>query len=573
MTPDVRTAAEGFKAVDSDVLAAITQSVQTPEDMRRTTGPIAADRYGVLWFAAGYSNAIPDWGTAPTNRDAELGKFITIEPYAAAAFGAIAERNAVFTWELEGGELVRDACFKLLNGANWGSGWIDFITKLTWDMLTQDKGAFVEIVRAADSPDAPVIAIKTLQACYCWSTGDPAFPVMFLDRRSGKWHRMAWYQVYHIAELPVHHPLFAGLQISALTRVLRGAQIMNNVSIYEDEKTGGRHTREINIVNGVTKNDLSDAMALQQQQATDRGQSRYIQPVVIAGVSSEKPASVAVVKLASLPDGWDAEKQLRTYFTLLALALGTDYGELAPLPGRGIGTAAQSSTMDAKSRLKSAGLFKKVITEMMNTAILPTGCSFGYKEQDLGEELLQAQVGMARAQERGAMILNGEIDPVASRQLALETGDLTEEMVAAMGERDLIEDSIRENERQVIVAAGGSLPPQPTTAPRSTQGQVGGGGGGTSPKGQSPTGEGSATKDVAGPSAERLQAEAAAARVVHSALSTVMGNVATALGVTDRKEIARESEDRIIVIEKQILRDEQGRIVGVKEVHKEVTPA
>lgn len=579
---------------------AVKYSVETPEQPGNlspsTSGAVIGDRFGIFAIAAGYSDGIPEWGTVPTLRDAHLRAFLPREAFAASAFSAVVAKNAQMSWKIEGGSRVSAIAQEMLLNAEWGGGWHVFISKLWMDVLTQDKGGFVELVRAEDSPSSPVIHLKTLDAACCWATGVPEFPVIYYDRVGGKYHRLKWYQVYQVQDTPVHHQTFYGLQYSAMTRVLKAAQLYRNVRTYFEEKSSGRFTRAIHVIGGIGKKDLADAMALQQETSNQQMLTRYIQPVVMAAIDPEHSPSIATIELATMPDQFDPEQHMKEYITVLALALGTDYGELAPLPGGGLGTATQSTVMDDKSKQKGTGLFRKLIEQMINRAVLPANVEFSFDELDKAEEQKDAEIRVLRAQGRGFMRQNGEVDDAGARQLALDAGDISPELFAAMNERDLTEESIRDDERQkteaILRSAGGTAKPGAPTAPVNIvgigNGQVGG------PKrdsAQSQVKEALFTElqrngfllpssgeiyvrkgdDRAGPEEERLDEEGDAADAVAAALDRIGKNVRRKLRAESKALELVAEVPREFTVHKEVQRDDLGRIIGITETHKEIT--
>ena len=85
--------------------------------------------------------------------------------------------------------------------------------------------------------------------------------------------------------------------------------------------------------------------------------------------------------------------------------------------------------LDRKSKGKGAALFQKLIMRLMNgTGILPANVQFEFDEIDLGDELQEANVRKARAEERAARIASGELLEIEARTLAVESGDLPQEL-------------------------------------------------------------------------------------------------------------------------------------------------
>ncbi len=501
---------------------AVQRSRQTPEDATQSLTP-GADGFGVLWFASQYADAVLPWGQQPTLRDGQLKAFLTTEPVSASAFATVVGQYAAFAWKIEGPEQSKNAAHDLLHQAQWGRGWADFISLLAWDYLIQDKGSFVEIVRESDSETAPCIGIKYLDASACWPTGDPQFPVIYFDRKGGKYHKLKSYQVWHLSELPMSHPFYHGLQLSALSRVLKAAQIFRNIEIYQDEKTGGRHAKAVHLLSGIPQaavDALQESLKGQQTDADQRLLSRYIQPLIYSTLSPEAKASVATLELSAMPDGWDQEKAFKIYMTCLSMGLLSDYQEFAPLPGGNLGSGSQSEVLDQKAAKKGPGLFRKRVEHMMNFAgILPRNVEFSYDEQDIDEEKARAEIKERRAKTRAVQVSSGELDAAGARQQAVDDGDISEELFAAMNERDLTEEAIRDDERQRVI--GGM--PRGTAMPGVPAGPKMTAGGGNPPVGDSELGTKEAER--AGPTEERLEAEQVAAAKIEKGLKKAFGQI------------------------------------------------
>lgn len=136
----------------------------------------------------------------------------------------------------------------------------------------------------------------------------------------------------------------------------------------------------------------------------------------------------------------------------MALAFAGDYQDYAPLPGGNLGTAQQSEILDKKARGKGPAYYMRLWEQRMNFhGVIPRTCKFAFGEQDTAENLQQAQIRTARAQERAARIASGEITLEVARQRALADGDLTEAELELMGEDNLTEDVLADSQYPVQV--------------------------------------------------------------------------------------------------------------------------
>lgn len=384
-----------------------------------------------LYFAS-VSDSIPAWGMSISRRDEELRKFWPTEPMLASAIYGVAAANAAFSWELTGPDRTRDAVQTMLNSASLGKGWQHFIIQISLDLLTQDNGAFIEVIRAANSETAAVIGIAHLDAAACRRTGNPDYPVVYRDVK-GIEHKMAWWNIISLEEMPSPDQRMYGVQLCAVSRVLKWAQILRDINTYKSEKIGGRFVRKIHIVGGPAKKEIEDNLARHEEEADNLGLTRFIKPMILASLDPSKPVSHVEIDLAELPENFDIDKEMKWYINQLALGFGRDYQDFAPLPGGNLGTSAQSEVLAEKGRAKGPALFMKLIEHKFNFwGVLPQNIEFAFKEQDLDRETKQASVKMSRATARGTRLNSGELTLQVARDIALEEGDLTQEQYDAL---------------------------------------------------------------------------------------------------------------------------------------------
>lgn len=431
---------EGDKALD---VGAMTRSVidVLPAPSPRYPTSMQGPDTQVLWFVGNYADEVPNWGGVWRQRDALLRAFITKEPFFASALNIMCARNAGFSWTLDGPPRTVAKALEILENANMGEGWDDLIVKTSIDLYTQDNGAFWELVREENNERAPVIGINHLDAAQCQHTGNPSTPVIYTDRL-GKPHALKWWNVITMAEMPTPKESMRGMQYCALSRMLTGAKIQRNLMILENEKVSGRETRAIHLVQGITTQQLNDAIKDAQAKADGAGLLRYAAPVVVGTIDPTATVKHDTIELASLKEGYDEKLNFEHYMNLIAMAFASDYQEFAPLPGGGLGTGAQSEMLHLKNRGKGPERFRKLISHAINLRIAPQNIKFIWTEQDLEAQKMEAEVRAIRAQTRATRIASFEISPDIARQLANDEGDLEEEYLIALDGYD-ISDTMR----------------------------------------------------------------------------------------------------------------------------------
>ncbi len=401
-----------------------TRSVQVtgPGSVLEFTG----DEF-VLNFASVADSFMP-WGRAPKMRDRQLREFWPTEPILASALYSIVIRNAAFSWTLEGSPRTVELYQDILQAADFGKGWRHMMTKVGTDLFSQDNGAFIEIIRTEDSPRAPTVGLAHLDSFRCTRTPDPEFPVHYLDRK-GNIHKMAWYQVVTLSEFPSPVETMFGIQLCAVSRVLRAAQYLRDISTYQREKVAGDNPNAIYLVGGIGSKVISDSMEQHKARQAERGMTRFIIPLIVGSLDPTATIAVETIDLKSLPDGFDTEDAMRWYINQLALGFGADYQDFAPLPGRGLGTSAQSMILHQKSRGRGPAMFMSMMEHALNfQGILPGNVLFRYDEQDVEADMEQAELEKTVAETLNLYVKNGTITPAASRQILLDRGMLSQEV-------------------------------------------------------------------------------------------------------------------------------------------------
>lgn len=430
----------------ADVGEAIAVQSRSVEQESRISPNVTETSFGnqqdteFLIAFANHADGIIPWGTRLTARDRQLRAYVPSESVLSGAVASVTARNASMPWSLEATpEMLplRDELFDILQNSEWGKGWANFISKVSWDLYTQDKGAFVELVRLEDRPDSPIVMLNHLDAVRCWSTGRRAEPVLYRDV-NGKTHRLKWWQVHQLAEMPTPHETLYGVQTCAVTRVLRASQVWRNITTYMDEKTGGRHTRALYFVNGVTEKAIQSAVDKAAAVADSALRERFSAVPIVASVQKDVDISVSVMEIAGLPDGFDSEQQFNEYLTILALGFLVDFQEFAPLPGGNLGTSTQSEILAGKARAKGPATFRKLIENMLNqVGILPDGVTFRYDVPDPETDSLEAETFETRSKGIKNLSDAGVLSPDGGRQVALDFGMIPEELFLEENARDL----------------------------------------------------------------------------------------------------------------------------------------
>ncbi len=324
---------------------------------------------------------------------------------------------------------------------------------------SQDNGAFWEIIRAEDSPTSPVLNLAHLDSGRCYRTGDPKIPVIYLDR-FGVYHYMKWYQVITIEEFPSPIESLFGVQVCAVSRALRMAQILRDIEVYKLEKVSGRWARSIDLVGGISRAELEDAYKLATAEMDNMGLTRFNPRVIIPGIDPTNPISHETIELASLPDAFSFDEEMKWYISILAMAFGVDYQEFAPLPSGNLGSGQQSEILHMKTRGKGPamimGLFEHILN---NSGLIPSTVKFQFLVHDSQAEESEANSRFLRGKDRALRVQSGELDVIAARQIAVDDGDLPDYLAAEMDKRGVETDGQNIPEEPTVADGSGGFPP------------------------------------------------------------------------------------------------------------------
>lgn len=388
------------------------------------------------------SNRITPWGISQIKRDWELRRFWPTEPYLAGAIYSVCIRNAAFEWEIEGPDRLAFALTDMLNGSIAGEafGWIPFLTSFSQDIYTQDNGGMIELIRDPTmgskfkNEKAPVLGLAHLDSGQCQRTGNPKVPIIYTDR-DGNAHKMKWFQIIPVSEFRSAIETMNGVGHSAVSRLLKMAQIMFSIETFKDEKISGRQYRALHVVSGVGKQEIKDVLERGQEEADNKGQIAFILPAILASLDPEKPVTHVQIDLASLPDSFDIDAEMKWYISAQALCLGVDYQDLAPLPTGNIGSAEQSEILHRKSRGKGPAHFMEIIQNIFRDyGVIPRPAKFKFRVKDLAEEMEQAEMKKAIAELLAILKGRDIIDGPSARNIALRLNVIEDEDVAGIPE-------------------------------------------------------------------------------------------------------------------------------------------
>lgn len=375
-------------------------------------------------LAGTQGDPIPAWSYYPQVRDIYLRALSKNEPIMVSALYSMVSRIKSLRWNIKGGRNDKKYYQRLFAEADGGAGYGQFISKVVTDLLTQDNGAFIELV-GGGKEDRPlrgrVREMWHMDSAQCWRTFDPEYPVIYVNPMDNSYHRMHHSRVIMLSSYPQPDERARGIGFCAVSRALKLMQTMRAIQQYREEKISGRFKRGLIYGNGVTVKQFDEAVERSEQISESVNFTVYNEiPVLLSMMPDMK---LNMLDLASLPDGFDWEKELTLYVYSLALAIGTDAREFWPATSSGA-TKADATVQHMKAQGKGQADIIKSLETAFNWHVMPENgnADFEYDFTDDEQDKLVAELKKLKAENIAIYQQNGWIDAFEGRNLAISEG-------------------------------------------------------------------------------------------------------------------------------------------------------
>lgn len=460
------------------------QSIQArarPSPWDSSSSPGIGPGFGDTWFGgnlivntAQVADEIISWSYYPMRRDRQLRAFWKSEGILSGAVYSFAARISALPALIDGPPRNKVKAQKLLYGLD--------TQKLVIDLLTMDNGFFIERV-GPGRPDKPlnprlIQQLAVIDSQQCWRTFDPDFPVIYINPYTGQYHKLHYTRVITGSSCPQPDELARGIGFCAISRVLRYSQIMRDISIYKHEKVGGRFTRAIGTVSGITEEQFKKTMNAAKIQADQMGLTRFNGiPFLVHPMTQLK---VEITDLARLPDGFNAKDDVDMYVNALALAFGTDVREFWPGQGSGA-TKADATVQHEKARGKGIADVISQIERSMNWGVLDAlNCDVHYDYTDDAEQMADAQYAYQVITNVSAMQTAGNITAPQGTAILIEKKIIDPDVIASVADAEQAEPAntdepfdqditpVQEPKNTPVQQQGGAPPPKPPAPPGAT---------------------------------------------------------------------------------------------------------
>lgn len=409
-----------------EIVPSIEASIQS-----RVTDDVAFGSGLLMWLSSA-TDLIPPWWSK--RRDIELRSFWKSVDYLSGAIYTLESRMTTIPFKVMAKDISIEAHVKqaakfqeiLRDGSEFGKGWGTFFGKWIEDILTQDNGAFAEIIGPGEV-NGPLmgtpLSMANLDSGKCVRTSDPEFPVIYQDKK-GK------YQLHHTrvaltSLMPSPMEEMHDVGFCGVSRCINTAQHLLDILVYKQEKLGSRPQRGIMVARGgLDPDNIKAAFKLANETMDNEILSRYSK-FVLVGSSSAVDAGIDVIDLSSLPDGFDEQTSVTLGMATIALAFGVDARELFPAQGVGA-TKADALVQHLKSRGKGIGQLLEISEREFSNKFLPPYLDLVFDFQDDAQDKQVAEIKAMRSERHTIDLSNEAVDERVVREQMLADGDLTQ---------------------------------------------------------------------------------------------------------------------------------------------------
>lgn len=418
------------KQVSPD-LAGTIEAARAATIQSQVTSPAQAG-LGMLWWMARAGTYIPSWWSPA--RDQTLRNFWKgCDHLAGAVYSLEAKMTAIPFTIVARDQSVQEhveqaeALSRIIYGAaQYGEGWPVFFGRFVEDLLTQDNGAFAEVIGPGPK-DGPLtgspITIAHLDAGRCQRTGNAEFPVIYNDI-SGRLYKLHYSRVLYMAQMSSPIAEMFGVGFSSVSRCINVSQTLADILAFKQEKLGSRPHRALGITQGgLDPHDVQDAFTKTEAIMDSQQLSRYSK-IVLVGSQSLPESDFKLIDFASLPDGFDEETSITLGMAAIALAFGVDARELFPAMTSGA-TRADALLSHLKQRGKGPGQIIQAMESAFNFKYLPPHLSMVFDFQDDAQDRQAADIALVRANARAQDSTSGAVSPRIQRERMLDSAELT----------------------------------------------------------------------------------------------------------------------------------------------------
>lgn len=311
-----------------------------------------------------------------------------------SAFAGMTKKWAGIDWRIKG-KRNRARFERVFETADFGDGFEAFRQKVGLDFLRFDDGAYIELIfpgHPLRPPTGPLLSVAHLPNLRCVPTGDPEFPVLYVDRKA-KRHLLHHTRVIHLVDAPDGDDSYPGYGLCALSRAIALAAQQIHMMRYIEAKLDDKPSPGYMVASNINAAQKHAAFERYRQEQGNDTRPEWGKTIWFYSVDPTAPASIKPVSYSEAPDAFNYKEYMEIHVNALALALGVDVQELWQLTGGTLGSGQQSMVLHAKSQNKTFAAFLDAFAPKLNDA-LPAYADFEFVVRDpyaIQDEAMSAQ--------------------------------------------------------------------------------------------------------------------------------------------------------------------------------------
>lgn len=358
---------------------------------------------------------LPAYGTKERDRMLRIYDQMEHNGLWQGAIAGLIKKIRSTPWEIKGDPYWANYYQAIFQHAQFGQGWGVFIALVLRDLLTQDYGAFVELIGPGDptrSITGPLgdpfrrgndpkryYGIAHKDAWRCYVTGNPNWPVVYYSLMTGKLHRMHHSRIKRFTDMPNPDERYFGIGLCALSRCIGVAVREIRMGRYIDSFLDDKPKPGINTYSGMTEAQFNTIVSkFGRQQSVDSPEALFSKTLNLFSMDTGVELKVGSIPFSQTPEKFDWVKYVELDVNSLALGLGIDRQEIWELAGKALGSGAQSAILAQKAEGKFYGDTLQELERFFNNNFLPVGLEFRFKPKNTVGDTAQATIDLNYSQ-------------------------------------------------------------------------------------------------------------------------------------------------------------------------------
>lgn len=287
------------------------------------------------------------------------------------------------------------------------------------DYLVTDNGGFMEVMGEGPA-DGPIKGapwgLKHLDSLLCRRTGDPEFPVSYVNQEDGKRYKLFYSRVIYMAQQPMGLTRKKGVGLGSISRSHLLGEILNGQIVYKLEKMGRRPGTKLFVGDGIAAEQMIASFMAANSLQDNLGLEHFGMNVYIGG----NGVSINSTDLNNF-DPFDEETGTLMAMYAIAYCWGLKIQDIWPVGGSK--SSDQISNMQSRGRLPID--FINDLQEQMEYKLCPPFIEPVFFEQDDEQEMMQANISDIRSRSVSRTAEQGILDVPAHRRMMMENEEIS----------------------------------------------------------------------------------------------------------------------------------------------------